>query len=447
MDVLLTVAGFFLVLGPLVFVHELGHFLVSKLLGVHIEEFGLGFPPRLARLWRGTGRARIGIAEVRIPGNLRLPDKLEEGSSVRAVARRREQGDLVLQALELPGDDESQPGTQASPTPALAAGPDEVRLDGRVTHLQRGTEYTLNIIPLGGFVRPKGEDDPTVPGGLSAAPKRVRFAVLVAGAAMNFVAAYLLLTAAFLYGVPVYDTDRPTGVVIAQVVPGSPAETGGLLVNDVLVAVEGQPMLLVDEVRNAVDAFINAHPNEPINLTVRREDREVTLQVVPRLNPPEGQGKMGVALGQEYHAQLVQYGLVDALRGAAAEVANAVEVFVQVPAEVIRGLRSASDLRPVSPLGISQLGADVIRMSSDIGQWWPYLRFTALISIALAISNLLPLPALDGGRILFVLIEAIRGRRVAPERETLIHFVGMALLIMLMLALIVNDVLNPLSMP
>ena len=126
---------------------------------------------------------------------------------------------------------------------------------------------------------------------------------------------------------------------------------------------------------------------------------------------------------------------------------EAVEVFIQVPAEVIRGLRSASDLRPVSPLGISQLGADVIRMSSDIGQWWPYLRFTALISIALAISNLLPLPALDGGRILFVLVEAIRGRRVAPERETLIHFVGMALLIMLMLALIVNDVLNPLSMP
>jgi len=447
MDILLTVAGFFLVLGPLVFVHELGHFLASKLLGVHIEEFGLGFPPRLMRLWRGTGRARINGTEVRIPGNFRLPDKLEEGTLVRAAAQRQAQGNLVLRALDLPDDGETQPGVQSPLGTALATGPDEVRLDGRVTHLERGTEYTLNIIPLGGFVRPKGEDDPTVPGGLAAASKRVRFAVLAAGAAMNFVAAYVLLTAAFLYGVPVYDTDRPTAVVIAQVVPGSPAETSGLQANDVILAVEGQPTLLVEEVRTAVDNFITAHPNEPLELTIQRQDQRLTLEITPRLNPPENQGKMGVGLGQEYHAELVQYGLIDALRGSADEVARAVEVFVQVPAEVIRGLRSASDLRPVSPLGISQLGADVIRMSSDIGQWWPYLRFTALISIALAISNLLPLPALDGGRILFVLVEAIRGRRVAPERETLIHFVGMALLIMLMLALIVNDVLNPLSMP
>jgi regulator of sigma E protease len=117
--------------------------------------------------------------------------------------------------------------------------------------------------------------------------------------------------------------------------------------------------------------------------------------------------------------------------------------FVEVPSLVVRGLLPIEAVRPVSVVGISQMGAEAIRTSQSTGQWWYLIQLTAMVSVALAISNLLPLPALDGGRIFFVLIEAVRGRRIAPERETTIHFIGMALLLTLMVVLIVNDLINP----
>jgi regulator of sigma E protease len=104
-------------------------------------------------------------------------------------------------------------------------------------------------------------------------------------------------------------------------------------------------------------------------------------------------------------------------------------------------------LRPVSVVGISQIGGQAIEESLYVGQWFPILRLTSFVSMALALTNLLPLPALDGGRIMFVLLEAVRGRRIAPEREGFVHFVGMALLLTLMMVFVYLDLVDPLVVP
>lgn len=129
------------------------------------------------------------------------------------------------------------------------------------------------------------------------------------------------------------------------------------------------------------------------------------------------------------------------------ELGQLVVSFVEFPAAVIRQQYPARDLRPVSVIGISQVGGEVISNSIEQNSLWPIIRLTAYISLALAVTNLLPIPALDGGRILFVLIEAVRGRRVDPKRETVVHFVGFAILLAAMVLFMYLDITDPLIKP
>jgi regulator of sigma E protease len=123
------------------------------------------------------------------------------------------------------------------------------------------------------------------------------------------------------------------------------------------------------------------------------------------------------------------------------------ETFVRVPGMVIRQQLDPRYLRPLSVIGISQLGGQAMEASLAEDALWPVIQLTAFISLALAITNLLPIPALDGGRILFVIIEAIRRRRIQPEREMFIHFIGFAVLITAMLIFMLLDVVDPVVMP
>jgi regulator of sigma E protease len=433
MSLLLTIVAFFVVLGPLIFVHELGHFLAARLTGVHVDEFGIGFPPRLLRLWQGAGRLWIGNLRVRIPGRFRLPDDLELGDHVGAVVAEHPGRGLELQSLELI-DPDRPAAAEAEPGGAQ-------RVSGQLTRLERGTEYTFNLTPLGGFVRL--EDDPSVPGGLGAASKRVRLAVLAAGAIMNMVAAFALLTAGFMVGWPQALDDRPVAVHVTGVSPDSPAAQAGLQAGDQFVSAGDRSVKSTEELQAAIERHLAERPGTPLSIVVMRGDEELTINLVPRANPPEGQGPMGVAIAQEVETEFVQDDFVTAVGHAGGAIVQVLQFFVEVPLRVMRGLLPLAYVRPVSAVGISQMGAAVIQQTQDTGQLWHYLEFTAFVSVALAISNLLPLPALDGGRILFVLVEALRGRRIAPERETAIHFVGMAMLLLLMMVLVVQDVLFP----
>jgi regulator of sigma E protease len=118
-------------------------------------------------------------------------------------------------------------------------------------------------------------------------------------------------------------------------------------------------------------------------------------------------------------------------------------LFFRVPAMLIRGELSAQEARPVSIVGISQMAGQVTEVSVENSSVFPILHFFAFINLALGLTNLLPIPALDGGRIMFVLVEAVRGRRIEPEREGMVHVIGMVLLLGLMLFMIVQDIINP----
>ncbi|CAG0929448.1 partial Regulator of sigma-W protease RasP, partial [Planctomycetaceae bacterium] len=151
MSIGMQVFAFLLVLGPLVFIHELGHFLAAKRAGIRVLEFGMFYPPRALRLWRGQGSALIGSRRVIIPRNFKLPKTLEEGKVVRATADKVNDR-LILKSI-----------TVLEETPVTAPTLDEFStneafLYGEVSEFDPGTEYTLNWLPLGGFVRMLGEE-------------------------------------------------------------------------------------------------------------------------------------------------------------------------------------------------------------------------------------------------------------------------------------------------
>ncbi len=344
-SVLLAVA-FILVLGTVVTVHELGHFLAARAVGVRIRELGIGLPPRLLKL-----------------------------------------------------------GAWA------------------------GTNITLNWIPLGGFVKPEGEFDPQVEGGLGAASPLARLGVFWAGGVANLVLCLILLTVGFMSGWP----DR---VQVIYVAPGSPAEAAGLLPDDLIVAADG------GEVRDAGDLSdrIADSPSEPLELTVQRGGSTLAMQLVPRNDPPEGEGPAGFTS----RAAIVRYGLGRAVARAFEEMASLFDSIVRLSLDALGGGGSGETVRITGPVGLKQTSDVAIRNAVAFEQAFPVLYLGAWLSLAVALTNLLPLPALDGGRAAFVLIEIIRGRRVDPKRERLVHAAGMVVLLALLVVLTVRDVRNPL---
>ncbi len=425
-----------LVLTPIVLVHELGHFVAARLSNIHVEEFGFGLPPRA-----------VVLAE------------------------------------------------------------------------RKGTIFSLNWIPLGGFVRPAGEDDPMVPGGLAAASKRARFFVLVAGAGANFIMAFLIWWGAYLIG--------PPAVAVGLVEPGTPAEMAGLQAGDFFVEVDGRKVLNSNDIANPM----YEKGGEAIEVVVKRDGELVPLVVVPRAEgeyDPGAEGPLGVRLayssimitavapqspaavaglqpgdivigqqadgllvvsvdsfeailaenvGQpvpllvsrdgsvfetavtpanpgEFSAGLlgasitnledrVSRTIIESMSASVDSIWSYMTLFVRVPSMLISGEITPSEARPVSIVGISQMAGQMVEASASNNTLFPFLNITAFISVALGLTNLLPIPALDGGRILFVLIEAVRGRRIEPEREGMVHVVGMLFLLGLMVLLIVQDIVNP----
>lgn len=346
-----SIGGFFIVLTPIILVHELGHFIAARLSGIRVEEFGFGFPPRAVKL-----------AE------------------------------------------------------------------------RNGTIYSLNWIPLGGFVRPAGEDDPTVEGGLASASKRARLFVLFAGAGANFLMAFVVFWIAFMIGMP--------AVAVSDVTPGTPADTAGFQAEDVFLEVDG----VQAESSGIIANIMRMKAGEPIEVLVARGDGTELLTVVPRTidqYDPAIEGPIGVGLMADPDGRRISRGFGEAMVESATSMWDIVYLTVSVPSMLINGDISPSEARPVSVVGISQIAGQAAEVSVTNSNLFPILNMVAFISVALGFTNLLPIPALDGGRILFVLIEAVRGRRIEPEREGMVHIVGMLVLLGLMALLIVQDIVNP----
>ncbi|NSW52865.1 MAG: site-2 protease family protein [Anaerolineae bacterium] len=357
---LLTVVELVIILGVMIFVHELGHYLAALWMKIPVEEFGIGYPPKVKTLFTW-----------------------------------------------------------------------------------RGTEFTLNAIPFGGFVRPRGEDDPGVEGGIEQAPAWRRLIVLVSGALMNLLMGVLIFSLLFVQtgGAEI------AGILVTQVDENSPAAAAGLLAEDVILSVNGEEMLDLDR----IVAVIDANGGEALELTVARGEETLYLTAIPAAAGPND-ANLGV--GITYAVRPVDLNYFQALGYGVRTVGDMIELTFKLPAMLIRGEISAEEARVSGPVGIGQMlgqarEVDVAEQQSGTAAAFAAntLWLVGAIAVGLGFANLLPLPALDGGRILFVLVEMIFRKRLPGNVEATVHAVGFILLIAVSVLITVNDIFNPINLP
>jgi regulator of sigma E protease len=280
-----------------------------------------------------------------------------------------------------------------------------------------------------------GEEDPSAPGSFASKPVWIRAIVLAAGSAMNFLLAAVAFGMVYVVGVPRLDA---TGQVqVAQVAPDSPASAAGIQPGDVIVDLNGQPTN-VQSFRDATQQSLD----QPVQLTLERGQQQVQVSVTPRSNPPEGQGAIGIILDAN---QIARSNPLVALGLGFEQAGRAVGSTFLIPKMLLEGAIAPSDARLIGLPGMATLTSEAVDYAVNTGFWYPVFVLTGVFSSGLSVANMLPIPALDGGRLFFVLLEWIRrGRRVPPEREAAYHFVGIVVLLTLMVIISLNDILSPL---
>jgi regulator of sigma E protease len=393
------------VFGICVLIHEFGHFITAKWAGIRVEEFGLGFPPRL-----------VGF-------------------------RRRERGGLEVIWFGGPRDAEDDYGSAVqSPFSGTSGG---MRGSAELPVEKHRTIYSLNFLPIGGFVRMPGETGDVRDengnydsGSFAAKSAGKRIIVLVAGVIMNILLAMVLFMFAYSVGQPTYPAQ------IGSVVAGSPAAIAGLKAGDTIVSVDGQKVQQFADVQNIVDNLLSKSGQAStvaVHLLVRHQGQTAsfTTTVNARVHPPANQGAMGVV--STNNAVLVKAPFWQAPFLGVSETVSVTGQFVGTLGQLIAG---AVKPQISGPVGIVKLTGQVAQTVPTLG-WWPILSLTAILNINLAFVNILPFPALDGGRIFLILIELLRGgKRLKPELEGIINLAGMAILLTLMVVVTVSDVIH-----
>lgn len=466
-DTLSAIAAFILVLIPAVFIHELGHFIAAKRVGITILEFGIGMPPRMIKLFtlRGTDYTL---------------NWLPLGGFVRPLGEDivRQMGDDALQS------DRDVARARGIEKPTSVA---DARPLGRIFFMAGGAlanfifAFVLfTLIALGGIPQFVGGRVNVID--VDAASPFAQ-AGLQAGDAIETVNGQLFQDSAqFAEQLQTIDgqtvtfgyrrageDDVLTGEapltlgagtaashpMVNALIQDAPAQAAGIEPGDVIVAFNGVSMSDVA----MLQATTRQHLGETITLTLQRGGETVEVELIPRANPPDNQGSMGISIndaivdprfGVVYAAgtnqsQLVPLALGDAMRYSLTRIGEVFNSVFSIPGQLLRGTAQPESLRLTSPLGISQIGGVFLQDSVRLNQPSIILEFIALINVALGLTNLLPIPALDGGRILFVLIEVLRGKPIAPEREGMVHLIGLAVLFSLMFIVLLNDIRDPLT--
>ncbi len=304
----------------------------------------------------------------------------------------------------------------------------------------QGTDFTLNAIPFGAFVRPKGENDPEVPGGLASANPWKRLGVLVGGPFMNLLVGLLLLTVFFAK----MGTPDPATVLVSGIAANSPAQTAGLQVGDIITRAQDTRISSIESLQEITQTY----EGQQMSLVVLRDEQELQLQVTPRKNPPEGEGRMGIGLSNPYQPITVWQAFPVAARQTASICVNT----ILLPVQLIEGLIPKDQARVVGPVGMFQMFqtvSEIDQQASSSPIEYPaifVLQFISLISIALGITNLLPIPALDGGRIIFLIPELVLRKRVPAKYENFVHMIGFTALLLLMAFITIQDVINPIQL-
>jgi regulator of sigma E protease len=292
-----------------------------------------------------------------------------------------------------------------------------------VGRMWKGTLWSLNAIPLGGFARMKDENTSgAAPDSFQTKPAYARAIILIAGIVFNFIFAAILFAIIFsVYGAP---SDKEV-VRIGDVVAGTPAQAAGWQPGDQFVRIGGQTITAQSDLSSAIAAAAG----KPVQVDLLRNGQTVTTTITPRTpeQTPQGQGATGITVSaqaivaREAVWRAIPHGFGETFRGIGAIYGGLVGL--------IRGTQPGGVSNVTGPIGIAQVVGEVVQQAT-IPVWVVVFNLTAFISINLGILNLLPIPALDGGRLLFVLIEWVRrGKRVPPEREGMVHLIGMAVLL------------------
>lgn len=336
---------FLILFSLLVFVHEGGHFLLSKLFGIRVDEFGFGYPPRV---W---------------------------GKKFK------------------------------------------------------GTLYSINLIPFGGFARIKGTEGEISGIGdvdsFAVAPMWKRVLITTGGVLGNFVLAWVLFTILFVVGNP-----TPAGkVYVDEVKEGSPAALVGIGAGEYILSFEGEKVETADELVTLAEK----NAGKLTVMEVEHEGKTRLAAVVPRANPPSGEGPLGfvVSTGISYQKTAVWRAPFTAF----AEAGKTVGEMVRFAFKLIGDLIQGKAVLLGGPVAIFALTETYASYGLKI-----FLQFIALLSINLVIVNLIPIPALDGGRLLFVAAEIIRGKKTSPQTEQFINSLGFAFLIILLILLTIHDI-------
>lgn len=356
-------------LSLLILGHEAGHFVVAKLFGMKIDEFGFGFPPRIFA-WRS---------------------KIKKGSPAKILPSK----------------------TSASET-----------------------EYSFNWLPFGGFVRIAGENDsaPFEKGagqaGLGAVtedekkrlfsfrPAWQRALVIIAGVTVNFIIGWLLVSAVLMVG-------RPKALIVSGTQPGSPAEKVGLMAGDI---VQGYTTA------DSFISFVNQNRGREITLSVIRNGKELNFTAVPRENPYPGEGALGVAIAEGGEDKM---GFLASLGEGLKRSLLISGLIFQVIYQLFQNLFLHGSLLQgvVGPVGIFSVAEE----AGHIGLIY-LVQLISLISLNLAVVNFIPFPALDGGRLLLIAVEKIKGSPLSRKVEGWANGLGFALLIIIMVLITIRDV-------
>lgn len=354
---MITIIIFLVILGLLVFVHELGHFMMAKRAGMKVHEFGFGFPPRIFGIKRGD------------------------------------------------------------------------------------TIYSINLIPLGGFVKIEGEDgsDTSDPQSFVNKTGWQRFGVLIAGVTMNALFAWFLIAIGLGIGLPTPISEeidlpksaivRNVSVTITGVAAGSPAEQAGLKTFDVVQKIANEPVDSIEEAQS----LTTAHAGQSTVYEIRRGSEVFEKTITPRMTPPEDEGPLGIGLESVGQVAFPWY---EAIYRGFTSTLNLIwftlAAFGGLIADLFRGESVGEALS--GPVGIAVLTRDVAQLGIIY-----LIQFTAVLSVNLAILNALPFPALDGGRILFLIVEKIRRKKLPIKAEQTANAIGFMLLILLMVFVTVKD--------
>ena len=418
----LTIIVFLIVLSVLVFAHELGHFFTARRFGVKAEEFGFGFPPRMfgVQVWRERQLEKIAESEEVEVETRQTP--LADGSEIIRET-------IVDKKIEI---DEARWVKKFR----FIKGSGEISQEDQ----KYGTVYSLNWLPLGGFVKIKGEngEDETAADSFASRPIWQRASILSAGVAMNVILAMMLIIVGFMVGLPQALDSAPDAraqisdrkIQIVQVIKDSPAQAAGLKTGDTILSINNNKFSNYEELQN----YVNAKIGQPLDYKIERGQDVINQNIIPVLMQDIGKGGIGIAITETGIVSYPWYlAIWEGFKATFILLWAIIVAFYELLKGLIFGHGVSADL--AGPVGIATLTGQVARMGFIY-----LLQFTALLSINLAVINFFPFPALDGGRILFLIIEKIKGSPVKREVEGAIHNIGFTLLMLLVLVVTFRDI-------